>query len=144
MQMIPYPEGFVLHTTQSHPVLFPIFPFHYLKQPTNYDFPPLTTNTGLNLIPPAEDWPTQITRETTCAMNIEQRSGSGTPRAPLDHARCWRELEGRLSTWLRTSLPIRASIRHVDMASLSSSRKGIDTRDYHRVEVGRRHSSCVA
>ena len=46
------------------------------------------------------------------AMITEQRSGGGTPRAPLDHALCWRELKGRLSTMLRNSLSIRVSKEH--------------------------------
>ena len=74
---------------------------------------------------------------------MEQRSGGGTHRASPDHALCWRELKGRLSTWLRTFPSIRASIPHVHMASSSSSRKGIDARDDHRAEVGWRHSPCA-
>ena len=78
----------------------------------------------LNLFP----LPGQKTKtKTQNSMNIEQRSGGDTPRAPLDHARYWPKSEGRFSTWLSTCLPIWTSVPHVDMASSSSSRKGIDS-----------------
>ena len=63
-------------------------------------------------------------------MNVEQRSGGGTSRAPLDHALCWRELKGSFSTSLRTTLSIRASTPHVNMTGSPSSRQGTHRLEY--------------
>ena len=56
------------------------------------------------------------------AMKVEQTSGGGSPRAPLDDALCWRELKRSFSTQLRTSLSIRASTPHANRVAVVPSR----------------------